>query len=75
MLEDLTPPVSAHNRCKVNAVMQTLSEADQKILAAAIADSNQWAIKTLSTALSKKGIQISETPLTSHRAKTCACFR
>jgi hypothetical protein len=75
MLEDLTPPGALRGSCKVETIMQTLSESDRKILNAAIFDINQWPVKTLSRALGDKGIQISDTPLTSHRLKNCACFR
>jgi hypothetical protein len=75
MLEDLTPPVTRGGSCKVSVVMASLETKDQEILTAAIFDASQWPIKTLSRALSDKGIQISDTPLTSHRFKNCACFR
>ncbi len=75
MLEDLRPPGALRGSCKVETIMQTLSKSDQEILTAAIFDSAQWPIKTLSKALGNKGIQISDTPLTAHRYKNCACFR
>ena len=56
-------------------ILETLSQSDQEILTGAIFDSNNWPIKTLSKALAAKGIAISDTPLTSHRFKSCACFR
>jgi imidazole glycerol phosphate synthase subunit HisF len=75
MLEDLRPPTAPRGSCKVATILETLSETDQEILTAAIFDSNNWPIKTLSKALAAKGIAISDTPLTSHRFKSCACFR
>jgi hypothetical protein len=75
MLEDLTPPAALRGSCKVSVIMATLDKKDQEILTAAIFDSNAWPVKTLSRALGEKGIQISDTPLTSHRYKNCACFR
>jgi hypothetical protein len=74
MLEDLRPPTSFRRSCKVGAILETLSQSDQEILTAAIFDSQNWPIKTLSKALAEKGLQISDTPLTSHRFKNCACF-
>lgn len=75
MLEDLRPPTVRGGSCKVSVIMATLTQNDQEILTAAIFDSNNWPIKTLSRALADRGIQISDTPLTSHRFKNCACFR
>jgi hypothetical protein len=75
MLEDLKPPTDPRGSCKVAKVLDSLSETDQEILTGAIFDSNNWPIKTLSKALADRGLQISDTPLTSHRFKSCACFR
>lgn len=75
MLEDLKPPSPFRGSCKVGQVMLTLSETDQEILTSAIFDTANWPIKTLARALNEKGIQISDTPITAHRFKNCACFR
>lgn len=75
MLEDLRPPVDPRGSCKVAAILAGLNQTDQEILTAALFDSASWPIKTLSRALGERGIQISDTPLTSHRFKNCACFR
>lgn len=75
MLEDLRPPTNFRGSCKVGAIMETLSKTDQEILTAAIFDTANWPVKTLSRALAEKGIQLSDTPITSHRFKNCACFR
>jgi hypothetical protein len=75
MLEDLKPPSPFKGSCKVGQIMLTLDKADQEILSAAIFDSANWPVKTLSRALTEKGLQISDTPITSHRFKNCACFR
>ncbi len=74
MLEDLRP-TNFRGSCKVGAIMDTLSETDREILTAAIFDTANWPIRTLSRALGEKGLQISDTPLTAHRFKNCACFR
>jgi hypothetical protein len=75
MLEGLTPPSNHRGSCKVAIVAETLSDKDAEILFAAIADKENWPIKTLSKALQIKGLRISDTPLTSHRAQTCVCYR
>jgi len=75
MLEDLTPPTKAGSSCKVATVLETLSQSDGAILLEAIANKDAWPIKTLSKALQAKGLMISDTPLTSHRAQTCVCYR
>ena len=75
MLEGLTPPDKSKGSCKVATVAATLSEADKKILFAAIQDKDNWPIKTLARALNERGLQISDSPLGSHRAKACVCFR
>lgn len=75
MLEGLKPPNKISGTCKVSTLAATLNEADKKILLEAIANKEEWPIKTLSKALSERGLQISDTPLTSHRAKACVCFR
>jgi len=74
MLEDLKP-TNFRGSCKVGAVMETLSQTDREILSGAIFDTTNWPVKTLSRALGQKGIQLSETPITAHRFKNCACFR
>jgi hypothetical protein len=75
MLENLTPPSKNKGSCKVGVIMETLSDSDKQILTGAIADAATWPIKTLARALADKGLQISDTPLSSHRNKNCACFR
>lgn len=75
MLEGLTPPSAMKGTCKVASIAEGLSESDKAILMQAIEDKNSWPIKTLARALSERGLNISDTPLTSHRAKSCVCFR
>lgn len=75
MLEGLKPPPKNPGNCKVGSIASSLSDSDKKILLDAVADGDLWPVKTLSKALSDKGIQISDTPIYNHRAKTCACFR
>lgn len=72
MLEDLTLPAVGRS-CKVAVVLEGLEPNDQAILVRAIF-SPDWPIKTLSRELRKRGLEISETPLTNHRQKNCVCF-
>lgn len=75
MLEGLTPPLLSNRSCKVAQVAENLSETDRAILLQAIDNKAEWPIKTLSRALNERGLSISDTPLTNHRAKSCACYR
>jgi hypothetical protein len=75
MLEGLTPPNRFKGSCKVATVAATLSPEDKAILYQAIEDTEGWPIKTLSRALTERGLQISDSPLTNHRAKACVCYR
>ena len=75
MLEGMTPPNGKTQSCKVRTVAALLDESDKKILYNAVEDADTWPIKTLMRALNERGIQISDSPLTNHRAKTCACYR
>jgi hypothetical protein len=74
MLEGMTPQTS-RGSCKVAAISQSLSDADKTILLQAIEDNATWSIRALARALAERGIVISDTPLTSHRAQTCVCYR
>lgn len=73
MLEGLKPPSSLRS-CKVGNIAATLTDKDRDILLNAIADRDTWSIKSLSKALRERGIELSDSPLTNHRAKACACF-
>lgn len=75
MLEGLTPPDKFKGTCKVATVAAALSDKDRDILMSAVMDSENWPVKSLSKALSGKGLQISDTPLYSHRNRACSCFR
>lgn len=75
MLEGLTPPSRTRGTCKVGIVGSTLDAKDRQILFEAVANGKDWPVKTLANALAERGIQISDSPLYNHRAKTCACFR
>ena len=74
MLEGLTPPNLNKRSCKVGTILEGLNEADRKILSAAVADSSNWPVKSLSKALADRGIMVSDSPLYNHRSENCACF-
>jgi hypothetical protein len=44
------------------------------ILWAAVDDDKSWRVKTLATSLTRRGFVISESPIGSHRNKSCGCF-
>jgi hypothetical protein len=75
MLEGLKPPRKTHGTCKVGIIANTLEAKDRVILLSAVDNAKEWPVKTLSKALNERGLQISDSPLYNHRAKTCACFR
>lgn len=75
MLEDLTPPSKLFGSCKVATIGATLSEQDREILFKAIADVDNWPVKSLARELRQRGLQLSDTPITNHRKRACACFR
>jgi hypothetical protein len=75
MLEGLTPPPKFSGNCKVATIANGLEEKDKEIFMAAIDDSEAWGVKTLTKALSERGISISDSPIYNHRGKTCACYR
>jgi len=72
MLEDLQPPKRTYN-CKVRTVLNELSEADRKILEAAVGDIQAWPAKTLSNELAMRGIIIVDSGITKHRQGLCSC--
>jgi len=75
MLEELEPPKNKAVYCKVSDSLDNLDEQDRLILKRALADTDSWPAKTLSTALRSKGLSLADTTIAKHRNKTCACFR
>jgi hypothetical protein len=73
MLEDLKPPVRTY-ACKVKTIAEGLDAKDREILLTAV-NSDEWAYKTLSNELGKRGIDILDTTIARHRTARCACFR
>ncbi len=54
--------------------MQQLDEKDQKILASALANP-EWTVSGLARELTKRGLPISEKPITTHKTGRCSCAR
>lgn len=73
MLEDLSKPVRIHP-CAVRTLCATLSEADQAILLDAVMDPT-WRMSTLESALSSKGLTLSQGAIKRHRFKECSCSK
>jgi hypothetical protein len=73
MLEGLKPPTQLRS-CKVGSIATTLNDSDRAILLDAVMNP-EWPIKGLSRALQERGVILSDSPLTNHRKKTCACFQ
>ena len=75
MLEGLTPPLNKSLYCKVDLLAKDLSDADAKILMAAIEDTHNWTANGLSRALRAKGVNLADTTIGKHRNRSCTCFR
>lgn len=73
LLDDLTPPVKVW-ACKIRTIAATLESEDAKIFLDAV-EGSAWAVKTLSNALGKKGISVSDVPIKAHREKNCSCWK
>lgn len=72
MLEDLQPPTKGYT-CKVRTIRNGLDKKDQEILDAALADLNNWPSKTLSNALSARGLTVTDNSIARHRKGLCSC--
>jgi len=73
MLEDLTPPVKMLN-CKVRTIAENLESADKEIFLKAC-ESTVWQPFVLARELRKKGIDISDRTIKTHRTKACSCWK
>jgi len=73
MLEDLTNEPRVRP-CRVNTIKATLNAADQAKLEAAVTDP-AWPISQLEKQLRAKGLDISDSSITRHREKRCACSK
>jgi hypothetical protein len=72
MLEGLTPPVK-ELPCAVRKLLDILDNSDREILENALADYESWPNKTLSKALTGRGLRISDGPIRKHRVGECSC--
>lgn len=72
-LDDLLPKTAGSDRCKIVRFMETLEEADRKILDEALADTFKWSTHGLHVALRQKGIDIGYQTIYRHRKMTCSC--
>jgi len=73
MLEGLVPTVQVR-ACGVRRILADLDDADRAVLESAMESPQVWPVKTLSRALSQRGLKLSETPIRSHRNRECSCF-
>jgi len=73
MLEDLTPPASKMDRCRVRTVAAELDMADAQRLWDAVNDHEVWSAYALGNALRKRGVQISVNSILRHRNGLCSC--
>jgi hypothetical protein len=73
MLEDLTNQPRVRP-CRVNTIKSTLNAADQIKLEEAVTDP-AWPISQLEKQLRAKGLDISDSSITRHREKRCACSK
>ena len=73
LLDELKTPPKKIYACGVRRRAEALEKGDAETLLAAV-DNPEWPIKTLSTALKRKGVTIGEQPIKQHRLKTCSCY-
>ena len=74
LLDDLTPPTIRQWPCAVRTLISTLDKADAEILSAAVMDP-EWKYQALETALSLKGLVLSQGVIKRHRTKVCSCWK
>lgn len=74
MLENLQKSVRVYP-CKVREVWADLDAKDKLILEEALKDKDSWGAKTLSMALRKLGIVLSDSTITRHRNGHCTCSK
>lgn len=75
MLEDLTPPPKRVHVCKMAEIRDGLIASDQKILDAAMADTESWPTETLMRELKKRGLPVGRETLRLHRRGDCVCVK
>lgn len=72
MLEGLTP-ITSETKCKVGQLLDTLDESDEKILQAALDDTDTWSALALKNALMQRGISVGDVVIGKHRRGLCVC--
>jgi hypothetical protein len=73
VLENMKP-TSRQYPCKMKSILESLSDADRKILAEAL-ESSLWNNSALTTALNERGLKVSRYSVDSHTRKQCSCWR
>jgi hypothetical protein len=58
----------------MKSILESLSDADRKILAEAL-ESSLWNNSALTTALNERGLKVSRYSVDSHTRKQCSCWR
>ena len=72
LLDNLEPP-KKNRSCKIRTVKNELDKKDQEALDSYLADLERWPAKSLSNALSSKGIIVTDNTITRHRKGICSC--
>lgn len=72
MLEDLSIPEKKQTACKVRNTAETLNPEDKTIFLNAC-NSEEWSAVLLSRELRKRGIEISDRTIRTHRSGACSC--
>jgi hypothetical protein len=73
MLENMNPTNRQYS-CKMRNILESLNDADRKILAEAL-ESPLWNNSALTTALNERGLKVSRYSVDSHTRKQCSCWR
>jgi hypothetical protein len=73
MLENMNP-TSRQYPCKMRTIIESLKDADRKILVEAL-ESPLWNNSALTTALNERGLKVSRYSVDSHTRKQCSCWR
>ena len=74
ILEDLNKPDKKVYPCKVRTIKESLSDKDAKTFIEAVNDES-WQAYVLARELGKRGIEISDRTIRSHRYKLCSCSK
>jgi hypothetical protein len=74
MLEGLKKETSPYHSCRVRMFVDTLEPADQKLMQGYL-DDPEFGPIALSSALSRRGLTLSEKSIRKHKQNLCSCFR